>query len=306
MHAILQSAVDHTQLQGSPEIQKPKARSKRKSEDAATVLVMIQLNHSQAQTYVEAASVHPQNIVKEVTAHAVTHQDKLGPDQVQQQYTLLMITKNFCKKSKIIFLINCHFCVFFSMQTESLPLINHFLSRPSSYIFIQVPLPYLSEFAEHFPEGGNGISDLPAVKRAIFSSSNDENEITPEIQAGAERLYGLAHASFLRTSEGREMMVNRQKEHVFPQCPRLLCKKTTCFPCGVSEVPGTETVKMYCPNCNAIYNVKDEKIKNIDGAYFGLNWLKDVFKEHPELKLSEEVPEYVPTIFGFRIYQHEC
>lgn len=182
------------------------------------------------------------------------------------------------------------------MKTESVPWINRFLSLPSSYIFVPVPAQYLSDFAAHIEPNGHGIQDPRAAESAIFSTDNTND-------TSAELLYGLAHANFLQTPEGRELMVHKQQEHAFQPCPRFLCRGTTCFPCGVSDIPGTETVKMYCPNCDTIYNTKDPNLSNVDGAFFGSDWLITVRNEHPELKLGDDSPEYVPTIFGFRIYQ---
>lgn len=38
------------------------------------------------------------------------------------------------------------------------------------------------------------------------------------------------------------------------------------LPCGRSDQPGLDTVKLYCPNCNDIYTPPSSKYQNVDGT----------------------------------------
>ena len=182
--------------------------------------------------------------------------------------------------------------------------VKNFLSFPSSYVFVDVDVKFLKEFLENFVATSSLITDFKESKKLIFASSIKEVLAAPQsIQSQAEILYGLAHAKYLLTVEGQEKMISKQKSKIFAHCPRLYCQRTTCFPCGVSDSLQELSIKMYCPNCHEIYNVSDDLISNIDGAYFGLKWLECVCQSHPELRLSSQTPEYVPRIYGFRIYQ---
>ncbi|KAH0791211.1 Casein kinase II subunit beta [Histomonas meleagridis] len=182
--------------------------------------------------------------------------------------------------------------------------VKNFLSFPSSYVFVDVEVAFLKEFLENFTTANSLITDLEEAKNLILTSTEEEVQSAPQpIQFQAEILYGLAHAKYLHTPEGQEKMISKQKNKIFMHCPRLSCERTICFPCGVSDIPQELTIKMYCPNCHEIYNVSDELISKIDGAYFGLNWLESVCQSHPELRLSNQTQEYVPRIYGFRIYQ---
>jgi hypothetical protein len=37
-------------------------------------------------------------------------------------------------------------------------------------------------------------------------------------------------------------------------------------PCGRSDLPGLETVKLFCPNCNDIYVPASSRFQGVDGA----------------------------------------
>jgi len=88
-------------------------------------------------------------------------------------------------------------------------------------------------------------------------------------------------------------------------CMRVNCEKQNLLPVGVSDIPRTSRVKVYCPRCNEIYVPRDAKI-NIDGSYFGTS-LPHIFqltygKEFPQKKDDQK---YEPQIYGFKIYQKE-
>src|SRR3954452_12412979 len=52
----------------------------------------------------------------------------------------------------------------------------------------------------------------------------------------------------------------------FGACPRVLCHSTPVLPCGRSDSPGLDTVKLYCPNCGDIYGPPSSKYANVDGG----------------------------------------
>lgn len=41
------------------------------------------------------------------------------------------------------------------------------------------------------------------------------------------------------------------------------------LPCGSSDLPGLDTVKLYCPNCMDTYMPPSSRYHGIDGAFFG-------------------------------------
>lgn len=53
----------------------------------------------------------------------------------------------------------------------------------------------------------------------------------------------------------------------FGHCPRVHCRKTIVVPCGRSDFPGVDTVKLYCPNCNDIYTPASSRFQSVDGKH---------------------------------------
>ena len=63
-----------------------------------------------------------------------------------------------------------------------------------------------------------------------------------------------------------------------------------------------ESVKLYCPKCEDIYNPKSSRHAAIDGAYFGTSYHNILFQVYPALVPEKSVRRYEPRVFGFRIH----
>ena len=56
---------------------------------------------------------------------------------------------------------------------------------------------------------------------------------------------------------------------------------------------------MFCPNCTDVYNYDS----NIDGAYFGPDWVHFLMNEPHDDFIPKDLPEsYTPHVFGFNVY----
>lgn len=53
----------------------------------------------------------------------------------------------------------------------------------------------------------------------------------------------------------------------FGACPRVFCHSTHVLPCGRADMPGVDTVKLYCPNCGDIYAPPSSKYASVDGMF---------------------------------------
>lgn len=74
------------------------------------------------------------------------------------------------------------------------------------------------------------------------------------------------------------------------------------LPVGLSDIPMTKTVKLYCPRCEDIYNPKSSRHGAIDGAYFGTSFPHMLFQVHSNYLPSKNTERYVPRIFGFKVH----
>jgi casein kinase II subunit beta len=96
-------------------------------------------------------------------------------------------------------------------------------------------------------------------------------------------------------------MLDKYRQCRFGRCPRVLCRGQPTLPVGVSDTTNQESVKLYCPKCEDIYNSKSSRHDHIDGAYFGTTFALLFFLSFPELKVKRSSEKYVPRVFGFRV-----
>lgn len=59
--------------------------------------------------------------------------------------------------------------------------------------------------------------------------------------------------------------VDKYEGGAFGVCPRVYCMGTNVVPCGRSDLPGIDTVKLYCPNCNDVYTPPSSRFQGVDG-----------------------------------------
>jgi casein kinase II subunit beta len=96
--------------------------------------------------------------------------------------------------------------------------------------------------------------------------------------------------------------LDKYKKGEFGKCPRVNCNATHLLPTGLSDVPGVQFVKLYCPRCEDIYNPKSSRHASIDGAYFGTSFANILFQVYPALVPEKIIARYEPKVFGFRVH----
>lgn len=74
-----------------------------------------------------------------------------------------------------------------------------------------------------------------------------------------------------------------QVNKTFGACPRVYCHATAVIPCGRSDQPGLDTVKLYCPNCGDIYSPPSSRFQGVDGAFFGTTFPHLFYQTYREL-----------------------
>lgn len=77
------------------------------------------------------------------------------------------------------------------------------------------------------------------------------------------------------------------------------------MPLGLSDVPRSSTVKLFCAHCEDVYNPKSSAHNAVDGAFFGTTFAHLFFQSFPQLRPVQSDRVFVPKIFGFRIAGEE-
>lgn len=171
---------------------------------------------------------------------------------------------------------------------------------------------YFAEIADDFIEDDFNLTGLnstvPFYKEALEMildvEPEEESLKVPDVslvENSAEVLYGMIHQRYILTRQGLQQMVDKYESNHFGHCPRVYCHATAVVPCGQSDVPGLETVKLFCPNCLDIYTPPSSRYQNIDGAYFGTTFPHLLFQQFPELFPNNQTRIYEPKIFGFKV-----
>jgi casein kinase II subunit beta len=89
------------------------------------------------------------------------------------------------------------------------------------------------------------------------------------IESSAEMLYGLIHQRFICSRAGIQQMYEKYEMGHFGTCPRTFCEGVRTLPVGLSDVPGEDTVKLFCPSCLDVYVPPNSRFQTVDGAFFG-------------------------------------
>lgn len=120
----------------------------------------------------------------------------------------------------------------------------------------------------------------------------------------AELLYGLIHSRYIISKPGLTAMASKFERNEFGSCPRYYCDGMHLIPVGSTDIPGQETVRLYCPCCNDIYLPLSSRYLNIDGAFFGTTFPGLLVKMFPEIEnqCRNRVYKVNQDDFGLRLF----
>jgi casein kinase II subunit beta len=107
------------------------------------------------------------------------------------------------------------------------------------------------------------------------------------IESSAEMLYGLIHQRFICSRAGIQQMSEKYELSHFGSCPRTNCEQARTLPVGLSDVPGEETVKLFCPSCLDVYVPPNSRFQTVDGAFFGRTFGALFLLTFPEYDLTK-------------------
>ncbi|CCE78806.1 Piso0_000836 [Millerozyma farinosa CBS 7064] len=135
---------------------------------------------------------------------------------------------------------------------------------------------------------------------------NQKNELPSKtiLAHSAEMLYGLIHARYILTKPGLTAMASKFERNEFGSCPRFLCDGMHMIPVGATDVPGQETVRLYCPCCNDTYLPSSSRYLNIDGAFFGTSFPGLLIKMFPEIEnqCAKRISRVDSSRLGLRLF----
>ena len=106
------------------------------------------------------------------------------------------------------------------------------------------------------------------------------------VESSAELLYGLIHQRYITSRPGIQQMLEKYELQHFGHCPRVNCQGAKVLPVGLSDTPGQDTVKLFCPSCLDIYTPPNSRFQTVDGAFFGTTFGCLFFMTFPELDIA--------------------
>ncbi|KAI5464771.1 casein kinase II regulatory subunit-domain-containing protein [Mariannaea sp. PMI_226] len=107
------------------------------------------------------------------------------------------------------------------------------------------------------------------------------------IESSAEMLYGLIHQRFICSRAGIQQMSEKYELGHFGCCPRTNCEQARTLPVGLSDIPGKDTVKLFCPSCLDVYVPPNSRFQTVDGAFFGRTFGSLFLLTFPEYDLTK-------------------
>lgn len=107
------------------------------------------------------------------------------------------------------------------------------------------------------------------------------------IESSAEMLYGLIHQRFICSRAGIQQMSEKYELGHFGCCPRTNCDQARTLPVGLSDIPGEDTVKLFCPSCLDVYVPPNSRFQTVDGAFFGRTFGSLFLLTFPEYDLTK-------------------
>ncbi|XP_063909777.1 casein kinase II subunit beta-like isoform X1 [Zophobas morio] len=150
----------------------------------------------------------------------------------------------------------------------------------------------LPRYVRHFKEALNVIEDNTLLIK--IDDPNERVQAIAKIGKYAKTLYGLIHARYILTEPGIDQMCEKFRRGDFGYCPRVYCKFQKVLPIGLSDDPGKDSVKLYCPKCMEVFNI--ERYKHIDGAFFGTRFPHVFFMVLPDQRPPPPKKKYIPSM----------
>jgi len=86
----------------------------------------------------------------------------------------------------------------------------------------------------------------------------------------------------------------------FGNCPRTNCDHARTLPVGLSDIPGEDTVKLFCPACLDVYVPPNSRFQTVDGAFFGRTFGALFLMTFPDYDISKKATDVLTGTTGPR------
>ncbi|GJD00935.1 casein kinase ii regulatory subunit [Colletotrichum higginsianum] len=140
---------------------------------------------------------------------------------------------------------------------------------------------YFAEVSEEFIEDDFNLTGL----------QNQVAMYKEALESSSEMLYGLIHQRFICSRAGIQQMSEKYELGHFGCCPRTNCDQARTLPVGLSDIPGEDTVKLFCPSCLDVYVPPNSRFQTVDGAFFGRTFGALFLLTFPEYDLTKRGAE---------------
>ena len=145
-------------------------------------------------------------------------------------------------------------------------------------------------------EGESRIGARRAAERRHNRMASDLSVI----ESSAELLYGLIHQRYICSRAGIQQMSEKYELSHFGNCPRTNCEHARTLPVGLSDIPGEDTVKLFCPSCLDVYVPPNSRFQTVDGAFFGRTFGALFLMTFPDYDISKKATEALTSASGAR------
>jgi casein kinase II subunit beta len=165
-----------------------------------------------------------------------------------------------------------------------------FMEQPASNWFRTVPPGFISDGFNTFGLAVDPTHAKSAISQLLGSadeqsSDSFDSDSEEQIERCSETIFGLVHARYIFTFEGLNEMFQKYQNAVFGVCPRWGCEDERLLPVGLTDVPGREKVRTYCPHCKQLYEA-DPMHENLDGAFFSRSFAHYFLMELKHLRAA--------------------
>merc|ERR1712070_765715 len=173
-----------------------------------------------------------------------------------------------------------------SVDGEEVSWVQWFTGFRGNEFFCQVDEDYIKDdfnltgLSTLVPLYDYALDMIQDIELHLEKFSEEQQEV---IENAAEVLYGLIHARYILTNRGMAAMYEKYQRNHFGRCPRVYCEGERVLPVGLSDVPRTNSLHIFCPKCRDVYSPTSSRHAALDGAYFGTSFCHLFLMAYPDL-----------------------